>query len=211
MKKLILTIILGTGLILSMALNAWAGKYDFVTQREIYTFSDYSISKTHGSLILLDVVDRRPEKERKGRLLDDQTIDNDYNRTPERMIHEIFTREMQRCGMIMLYQPTPETAEYKMHVEILSFYGGTRERESDNSVKNWFVPRSAVGFATLKVVLKDKAGHEMINVDYSTTSELEMARMSNYHKGAVKAAGMALREAMNQILTDIDQRMQTHR
>jgi len=211
MKKLILIHILGAIMAFSLTLDSWAGKYDFVSQREIYTYSDYSISKTHGALILMDTIDRRPDKEHKGGLVDDQTLDSDYTRTPDHMVQEIFTREMQRCGMIMLYQPTPETADYKMHIEILSFYGGTKERESNNSVKDWFVPRNAVGFVTLRVILKDKAGKELINVDYSTTSELEMARMSNYHKGAVKAAGMALREAVNQILTDVDHRIQSHR
>jgi hypothetical protein len=189
-----------------------AGQYDFLDSKEgIYSFSDYTTPKNRGVMILIEVTDIRPEAQKKGGILDDQCIDAWFKRPVNEMIRSIFIKEMQRNGMIPLIQPNSENADYHLTLEIISFYGGTQDREKGNAVKQWFVPKLAVGLCTFKVILKDRSGKVLTNVDYSTSSELEMARMTNYQKGAVKSLGMALREAVAQIQSEVDNRIPTRR
>ena len=196
-----------------MGLSAYAaeGKYDYARQKELYTFSDFSVAKSRGALILIDVKDKRSEREKLGGLMDDQTIDSDYPRPLQDMLSDILVREMQHSGLIKLIPATRENYEYTMTVEILSFYAGTSEIDSGRAVKDWFVPRNAVATVTLKVIVKDRAGKEIMEVDFNGTSELEMARLTNYHKGAIRSAGMALKEVMTQLLDDLDTRLKARK
>ena len=114
---------------------------------------------------------------------------------------------MQRSGLIKLISVTPEKADYRVLIEILSFYGGTKEREGGGSLKRWFVPRVAVGQATFRMHLWDKSGKELTNIDFSSSAEQEMGRMSNYHRGAIRNAAMAIRETIAQIMEDLDARL----
>ena len=189
-----------------------AGQYNLLDIKEgLYSYSDYTTPKNRGLMMLIEVKDLRPEAQKKGGILDDQCIDANFVRPIHEMVRDIFIKEMQRNGMITLIQPTPENADYRLTLEILSFYGGTQDREKGNAVKQWFVPKLAIGICTFKVILKDHSGKVLTNVDYSTSSELEMARMTNYQKGAVKSVGMALREAVAQIQSEIDNRIPTRR
>jgi hypothetical protein len=38
-----------------------------------------------------------------------------------------------------------------------------------------------------------------------------MARLTNYHKGAIRSAGMALKEVMTQLLDDLDTRLKARK
>jgi len=183
------------------------GKYDLATQKGIYQYSNYTASKSLSVLILLDVKDKRAPEEKTGGLLDDQTLDEDWKRPMETMVTDILTKEMQKSGLIKLIPPTPENTDYRVHIEILSLYGGTKEREDASAIKGWFVPRTAIGTAKLRMILEDKTGREIINIDFLSTTEQEMRRMSNFHRGAIQNAALALRETVGQILKDLDNRM----
>lgn len=187
------------------------GKYDLVTQKDIYTYTNFTATKSLSSLILIEVKDRRPPTERKGGLLDDQTIDEDWKRPVDLMITDLLTREMQRSGLIKLMSATPADADYRLLIEILSLYGGTKERQGGGSLKRWFVPRVAEGHATFRMHLFDKSGKELTNIDFTSSAEQEMGRMSNYHRGAIRNAGLAVRETIDQILEDLDARLQTRK
>jgi hypothetical protein len=190
-------------LILLTSMGWSTGKYD-LNQKDVYEYTDYTSTKSLSVLILLNVKDMRPSGEKTGGVLEDQMVDADWKRPMDVMVADLMNKEMQKAGITKLIQVTPENADYKLEIDILSFYGGTKESDSGGSVKRWFVPRLAKGVARFQIILKDKKGKEIVNVEYTGTSQQEMARMTNYHRGSIKNAGLSLREVVSQILNELD-------
>jgi hypothetical protein len=195
-------------LIWIIAVNGFAKKrYDLATQKDIYTYTRYTSTQVLSKIILLNVVDRRPKTERLGGILADQTVDSDWRRPLEMMIADVITREMQNSGVIKLIPANRENYQYRLDIYIDSFLGGTKERQGGGAVKEWFVPYIAVGDVRLGVVLTDKSGKELFNVDFHATAEQEVGRMTNYHKASIRSTAMALQEAVLQIMKDLDNRL----
>ncbi len=202
-------IIIFTGLILMLMTTsalAEGGPYNFVNQKDIYTYNDYTVQHVRGLMLNIEVKDIRPEVERKGGLLEEQAVDGYFSRPMDSMVREILIREMQKTGMMTLAQANSETMDYRITLEILSLYGGVQEKadDEDGAVRRWFIPKVAKGSASIRVIIRDRYGRDYMNVVYNTSAEQEQARMSNYAKGSIRTLGVALKEVFYQLQSDID-------
>ena len=199
MKKL-LTISLVFCLILVLSSSAlskkpkYKGLFNLASDARYYKYVDYKSSNRFDHIMLLSLVDKRPEQEKVYNKKTQWLYDDIWTQPLAPMLRKIFLRELRISNMFKSVDVNEKAPSLILHIELTSFIG-------------YYDKKSRMGRGDVKIhsILRSATGNRVIvDKHYEETSSALVPRFGNAYRYMYLQVGNALNGVVKELTMDLE-------
>jgi len=193
-KLLILSLALFLVLVFSLpALSKYEGIFNLASDPKYYKYVDYKSSHISEHILLLTVIDKRPEEEKVYKRGVQYFYDEIWAEPPAKMLEEIFLSELRFTNMFRAVDVDERNPSLILEVELISLIG------------NYGKGRMAMGVLKTHAVLKSaKDNSILMDKVYEETSKSVVGRFGNAYRPMIKHIGIVFQNVVKNTIMDLE-------
>lgn len=195
MKKLLLPLLIffAISIFSNAAQSRYEGIFDLASDPRYYKYIEYRSSHTSEHLLLLTVIDKRPDVEKVYKRGVQYFYDEIWAKPPAKMLQEIFLKELRFTNMFRSVDTDEKNPSLILEVELISLIGNYEEG------------RIAKGTLKTHVVLKStKDNITIMDKNYEETSKSVVGRFGNAYRPMIKHIEIVLQNVVKNTIMDLE-------
>lgn len=197
-KSLLTTLTVSLFLTLSSAVESGQPKYkalfNLASDARYYTYVHYQSLKRYEGVLLLSIVDKRPEQEKVYNEDVQYFYDDIWTEPPVKMLGKIFLKELRTSNMFRSVDFDEKIPSLILEIELNSLIGHYDDKT-----------RVARGVVKIHSILKSGADNRFImDKTYEETSSSLAGRFSNAYRHMVIHIGKALNVVVASMIADLE-------
>jgi hypothetical protein len=167
--------------------------FNLASDPKNYQYVEYKSSLISEYLVLLTIVDKRPEQEKVFNEAIQWFYDDIWTEPPVKMLEKIFLRELRFSNMFKTVDVNERTPSLILEIELTSLIGHYGEG------------RVAKGAVKIHAMLKSvKDGRVIINRNYEETSSSLVGRFTNAYRPMLRHIGVSLQNVVKGLMMDLE-------
>lgn len=171
--------------------------FNLASDPKYYQYVEYKSKYTSEHILLLTVIDKRPEEEKVYKKGVQYFYDEIWVNPPAKMLEEIFLRELRFTNMFRAVDVDESDPSLILEIELISLIG------------NYGKGRMAMGILKTHAVLKSaKDNSILLDKDYEETSQSVVGRFGNAYRPMIKHIGIVFHTVVEKTVSDLENALQ---
>lgn len=167
--------------------------FNLASEPKYYQYVEYKSSYTSEHILLLTVIDKRPEEEKVYKKGVQYFYDEIWVNPPAEMLEEIFLKELRFTNMFRAVDVDERDPSLILKIELISLIG------------NYGKGRMAMGVLKTHAVLKSaKDNSILMDKDYEEISQSVVGRFGNAYRPMIKHIGIVFHNVVENTLMDLE-------